>query len=490
MQRYQMLIDGKWVDAISGSSFETTNPYTGKAWATIPRAGEADADLAVRAAHRALTSGPWATMSATGRGALLRKLADILTEEAASLAEIDVRDNGKLLVETIGALRYAPQFYYFAAGLADKSDGSVLPLDRPGIFAYTRKEPIGVVVGITPWNSPLLIAASKISMALAAGCTFVLKPSEHTSASSLELARIFERAGFPPGVFNVVTGFGNEVGDPLVRHPLVAKVTLTGGEITGRRINELAAADFKSVDLELGGKSPNIVFPDANLADAVNSVASGIFSASGQSCIAGSRLLLEDSIHDAFVERLLASVRNLKLGDPLDPTVQIGPVTTRPQYERILGLINGAKAEGATCVLGGEALPGDGLFVKPTIFIDVRPNMQIAQEEVFGPVLSVIRFKDEEEALAIANGTRYGLGAGVWTGDMARAFRMSARIQAGTVWINMYRTISFMTPFGGYKHSGIGRENGAEAIRSFQQTKTIMLNHAAVIPTSVNNRLE
>lgn len=489
MQRYQMYIDGQWVDAASGASFKTVNPYTGQPWATIPRGDERDADRAVQAAHRALTSGPWANLSATARGALLRRLGDLLAEEAERLAAIEVRDNGKLMTETLGAFRYMPQFYYYAAGLADKCEGGVLPLDRPGIFAYTRQEPIGVVVGVTPWNSPLLITGSKLTMALAAGCTFVLKPSEYTSATALELARLVERAGFPPGVFNVVTGFGAEVGEPLVRHPLVGKVTLTGGEVTGRAINQSAAADFKAVDLELGGKSPNIVFADANLDDALNGVAAGIFSASGQSCVAGSRLLVQESIHDDFVARLLDGVRDLRLGDPMDPATQIGPVTTRPQFERILGLIEGAKAEGAICALGGSPLPGDGLFVRPTIFTGVRPDMRIAQEEVFGPVLTVIPFRDDDEALAIANGTRYGLAAGVWTSDMRRAFEMTNRLQAGTVWVNTYRMISVMSPFGGYKHSGVGRENGMEAIKRFQQTKTVWMNYAAPIPRSVNNRL-
>lgn len=489
MKNYQMFIDGKWVDAISGNRFETVDPYTGKAWATLPRAGQADTDLAVRAAHRALHDGPWATMPPSARGALLRKLADLLSAEAPALAEIEVRDNGKLITETLGALRYMPQFYHYAAGLADKSEGAVLPLDRPGMFAFTRREPIGVVVGITPWNSPLLITGSKVPMALAAGCTFVLKPSEYTSASALELARLIEQAGFPPGVFNVVTGFGDELGAPLVQHPLVAKVTLTGGEVTGQKIAQAVAADFKSADLELGGKSPNIIFPDANLEDALNGVAAGIFSASGQSCVAGSRLVIHDSIHDAFVEKLVAIGRNLVIGNPRDEKTQIGPVTTRPQFERILGFIDSAKREGATCVLGGEALPGDGQFIKPTIFTDVRPEMTVAQEEIFGPVLSVIRFREEEEALQIANGTRFGLGAGVWTSDMARAFRMMTRIQAGTVWINTYRIISYMTPFGGYKHSGVGRENGLEAIKAFQQLKTVWLNYSAPIPKSVNTKL-
>jgi aldehyde dehydrogenase (NAD+) len=341
-----------------------------------------------------------------------------------------------------------------------------------------------VVGAITPWNSPLLLAAWKLAPALAAGNTVVIKPSEFTSASTLEFVKLFEEAGFPPGVVNVVTGFGKDVGTPLVEHPLVKKIAFTGSDATGRAINELAAKTFKRVSLELGGKSPNIVFADAKIEDAVNGAVSGIFAATGQTCIAGSRLLLQESIHDAFVEKLLALAKTARMGDPMSLDTQVGPVTTRPQYEKVLGYIDIAKKEGAKLLLGGGAATrpecGKGWFVEPTVFAGVNNKMRIAQEEVFGPVLSVIKFKDDEEALAIANDVRFGLGSGVWTSDIGRAIRMSERIQAGTVWINTYRAVSYLSPFGGYKDSGLGRENGMDAMREYLQVKSVWINTGAV----------
>ncbi len=328
-----------------------------------------------------------------------------------------------------------------------------------------------------------MLAAWKMAPALAAGCTVVLKPSEFTSASTLEFVKLFEEAGFPPGVVNVVTGFGKEVGTPLVEHPLVKKISFTGSDATGRAINQSAAANFKKVGLELGGKSPNIVFADAKIEDAVNGAVSGIFAATGQTCIAGSRLLVQDTIHDEFVEKLVTLAKTARMGDPMSMDTQVGPVTTRPQYEKVLGYIDIAKNEGAQLLMGGGAATrpecGKGWFVEPTVFAGVKNKMRIAQEEVFGPVLSVIKFKDEDEALAIANDVRFGLGSGVWTSDIGRAFRMSERIQAGTVWVNTYRAVSFMSPFGGYKDSGLGRENGIDAIREFLQVKSVWINSGA-----------
>ena len=483
MQRYQLFIAGKRVDPASGKWFDTYNPYTGEPWAQIAQGNAEDVDRAVRAAHQAFTDGPWSQLTASQRGLLLHKLGDLVARDAKKLAETEVRDNGKLIAEMQGQLNYIPQWYYYFGGLADKIQGAVLPLDKKGYFNYTRNEPLGVAAIITPWNSPLLLASWKLAPALAAGCTVVMKPSEFTSASTLEFVQLFEEAGFPPGVVNVVTGFGQEVGAPLVEHPLVKKISFTGSDVTGRAINQLAAKHLKHVSLELGGKSPNIVFADANLEDAVNGAISGIFAATGQTCIAGSRLLLEDSIHDAFLERLLALARTARMGNPMSADTQVGPVTTRPQYQKVLEYIGIAKQEGAQLLLGGGPATrpecGTGWFVEPTIFSGVKNAMRIAQEEVFGPVLSVIKFKDEDEAIAIANDSKFGLGSGVWTSDIGRAHRMAERIQAGTVWVNCYRAISFMSPFGGYKDSGFGRENGVEAIREYLQVKSVWVNTGA-----------
>lgn len=483
MQKHQHYIDGKFVDPASGKWFESFYPFTGKPWALIAQGDATDADRAVQAAHRAFTQGPWSTFTATQRGGLLHKLGDLVSRDAKKLAELEVRDNGKLIAEMQAQCSYVPQWYYYFGGLADKIQGAVIPLDKKGYFNFTRHEPLGVVCAITPWNSPLLLAAWKLAPALAAGCTVVLKPSEFTSASTLEFVKLFEEAGFPPGVVNVVTGFGKEVGTPLVEHPLVRKITFTGSDATGRAINQSAAANFKRVGLELGGKSPNIVFADAKIDDAVNGAVSGIFAATGQTCIAGSRLLVQDTIHDQFVEKLVTLAKTARMGDPMSMDTQVGPVTTKPQYEKVLGYINIAKDEGAQLLMGGGAATrpecGTGWFVEPTIFSGVQNKMRIAQEEVFGPVLSVIKFKDEDEAVAIANDVRFGLGSGVWTSDIGRAFRMSEKIQAGTVWVNTYRAVSFMSPFGGYKDSGLGRENGMDAIREYLQVKSVWINAGA-----------
>lgn len=485
MKHYQLWIDGEHADPVSKEWFETRNPYSGKVWAKIPKGNAQDVDKAVRAAHAAYSEGPWADMTASQRGLLLHRLGDIVSREARRLAEIEVRDNGKLFAEVHGQLNYVPQWFYYYGGLADKIQGATLPLDKKGYLAFTRLEPIGVVAAITPWNSPLLLAAWKLAPALAAGCTVVLKPSEFTSASSLEFAQLFEEAGFPPGVLNVVTGFGHESGAALARHPLVRKISFTGSDHTGRLINQQAAYDLKHTSLELGGKSPNIVFDDADLEQAAYGAISGIFAATGQSCIAGSRLLVQESIYEDFVDRVVSLAKQAKMGDPTDPTTQVGPVTTPPQYRKVLEYIEIAKQEGARLLLGGGPATGGacegGWFVEPTVFVDVENSMRIAQEEVFGPVLSIIKFQDEAEALRIANDIRFGLAAGVWTKDIGRAARMMEKLKAGTVWVNTYRALSFMAPFGGYKDSGLGRENGMDAVREFTQLKTVWVNAGTVV---------
>jgi aldehyde dehydrogenase (NAD+) len=486
LTKYKMWIGGEWVESASGNFFESDNPFLGKPWALIPKGNAADADRAVRAAHQALTAGLWPKMTATQRGALLRKLGDLIGPEAQRLAEIEVRDNGKLLAEMSAQTAYMAQWYYYFGGLADKIEGEVIPIDKPDTFNFTRHEPVGVVVAIVPWNSPLLLTAWKLAPALAAGCTVVIKPSEFTSASTLEFVKLVEQAGFPPGVVNVVTGFGADIGMPLVEHPLTAKVAFTGSDRTGALIYQSAAKGLKRVSMELGGKSPNIVFDDAEIDNAVKGVISGIFAATGQTCIAGSRLLVQRSIHDQFVDKLVAFAKTAKMGNPMSAETQVGPVTNPPQYQKILDYMEIAKDEGATTVLGGSKATrpecGEGWFVEPTIFTGVNNRMRIAQEEVFGPVLSVIAFADDEEAVAIGNDVVFGLAAGVWTQSMRRAFKMAERLQAGTVWINTYRAVSYLSPFGGYKRSGIGRESGQEMIREYLQTKSVWISLATEVP--------
>jgi len=484
--QYQMFVDGQWTDAAGGGHFQSDDPFRGEPWALIPRGTAEDVDRAVRAAHRALTSGEWPALTATRRGALLRRLGDLITERSLALAEVEVRDNGKLLAEMRMQTAYMAQWYYYFGGLADKVEGAVLPTDKPDTFNFTRFEPVGVVAAITPWNSPLLLLAWKLAPALAAGNTVVIKPSEFTSSSTLEFMKLVHEAGFPPGVVNVVTGFGGEVGAPLVEHPLVNKVAFTGSDLTGQRIYEAAARGMKRVTMELGGKSPNIVFADANLENAVKGVVAGIFAATGQTCIAGSRLLVQEDIHDEFLDRLVALARTARMGNPMDSTTQVGPVTNLPQLDKILSYIDIAKREGATTVLGGSRASrpecGNGWFVEPTIFDGVSNDMRIAQEEVFGPVLSVITFKDEEEAVAIGNDVVYGLAAGVWTESIRRAHKMAERLQAGTVWVNMYRTLSYLSPFGGYKRSGLGRESGQDMIKEYLQVKSVWISTATDVP--------
>ena len=486
MKKHQMLIGGAWVDAAGGAWFESVNPFTAQPWALVPRGGKEDIDRAVCAARSAYYEGEWRKLTATARGALLRRLGDLIAGEAERLATIETTDNGKLFAEMRAQLNYIPQWFHYFGGLADKIEGRVIPIDKPGVFNFTREEPLGVVAAITPWNSPLLLAAWKLAPALAAGNTVVWKPSEFSSVSALEFGALFERAGIPKGVVNIVTGFGNEVGEPLVTHRDVAKIAFTGGDRTGEQVYQMAARGIKHVTLELGGKSANIVFEDADLDAAVKGVVSGIFAATGQTCIAGSRALIHRSIQDEFVERLLALAKTARMGNPLDVATQVGPITTRPQYEKVLDYIRIAKEEGAVCRLGGGPAQrvecGSGWFVEPTIFTEVEPRMRIANEEVFGPVLSIIPFEDEEEAVRIANNTIYGLAAGVWTTSIRRALLMSERLEAGTVWINTYRAVSYMSPFGGYKRSGIGRESGVDAIREYLQTKSVWIDISGNTP--------
>lgn len=476
---YQNLVAGKRRNAADDEWIDSYNPYEGEPWARIPRCQEADVHDAVGAAKQALKSSEWATMTPTERGKCLVRLAGLIEERAPEFGVLETRDNGKLLTEMAAQANYLAESYRYFGGLADKIEGRVLPMDKASKFAFTRREPIGVIAAITAWNSPLLLLAWKLAPALAAGNTVVIKPSEHASVSTLEFASLFADAGFPDGVINTVTGYGHEAGAALAAHPDVAKVAFTGGDATGAKIYEAAAPTLKHVGLELGGKSPNIIFADANMEAAVMGAVSGIFAASGQTCIAGSRLLVERSAQKEVTERLVEVARSAAMGDPSKPETQVGPVTTRQQRSHILNMIEAGKSEGARCILGGgEPTAPDlaaGWFVEPTIFDGVDNAMTIAQTEVFGPVLSIIPFDSDEEAVAIANDTPYGLASGVWTKDIGRAIKMSNALETGTVWVNTYRAVSFMAPFGGFKRSGIGRENGQEAIDAYLQTKTVWI---------------
>ncbi|MEM7547931.1 MAG: aldehyde dehydrogenase [Pseudomonadota bacterium] len=485
IQDFPMLIGGASRPAAAGEWIESAYPFTRQTWARVPRARAADAASAVDAASAAFEDPAWSGLSATARGKLLHRLADLFEARAEEFARLEVMDNGKRITEMLGQMRRIPDWYRYFAGLADKVEGAVLPNENQAVLNITRPAPLGVVVCITPWNSPLLLAAYKLAPALAAGCTVILKPSEYTSVSSLAFGQLFAEAGFPPGVVNVVSGFGHEVGEALVSDPRVAKVSFTGGEGGGRAVYRQAAEHFHEVALELGGKSPSIVFPDVDLENASNGVLAGIFAASGQTCIAGSRLLAHRDIHDDLVRRIVEKSANIRMGDPLDPATQMAPVATEAQHRKILDYIEIAKAEGAECVLGGKAGTGPecgaGLFIEPTIFTGVTNDMRIAREEVFGPVLSVIPFDNEDEAVAIANDTDFGLAAGLWTQDLSRAVRLSDQLRAGTVWVNIYRAVSYTSPFGGMKQSGVGRENGMKAIEEYLATKSIWFNTSPIV---------
>lgn len=488
MQVYKHFINGEYVDPIGGKWIDSIDPYFGKAWAKIPQGCAQDVDRAVKAASKAMKEGPWATMTASQRAKLMIKLADLVEKNAERLAELEVRDNGKLIAEMRGQVNYHPEWWRYYAGLADKIEGAVMPIDKPDMFAFTRSEPVGVVGALTAWNSPLLFIAWKCAAAIAAGCTVVVKPSEFASVSTLAYAELTKEAGFPDGVFNVISGYGKEAGSALVDHPDVAKITFTGSDATGAMIYAQAAKTMKRVALELGGKSPNIVFEDCDLDKAAAGVISGIFAATGQTCIAGSRLLVQNSIKDVFTKKVAELGATAKKGNPMSLDTNIGPVTTPIQYKKILDYIEIAKGEGAKCILGGGPatspdLPG-GQFVEPTIFTDVKPEMRIAKEEVFGPVLSIIGFDDEKQAIEMANNTIYGLAAGVWTEDIGRAIRVSKAIKAGTVWVNTYRAVSYMMPFGGMKHSGLGRESGIESIRGYLETKSTWISYAQGAPAN------
>lgn len=478
LHSYQMLIDGNWTDASDGKKFNSVNPATGEAWAEIPEATAQDVDRAVKAAHHAFTNGPWATMVPTERGRCLRKLADLLADKSEELGRTETVDTGKMLKETRWQAKYIAEFFQFYAGCADKIHGETLPIDKPDLFVFTNREPLGVVAAVVPWNSQLFLVAVKLGPALAAGNTVVLKASEHASAAMLEFGRLIEEAGFPPGVVNIVTGHGDPCGKALTSHPLVQRISFTGGPASAKHVLHNSAENFAEVSLELGGKSPFIVFEDADIESAVNGSIAGIFGATGQSCVAGSRLYLQQNIADQFLDTMIKQAAEIRIGDPLAEETQMGPLCTLGQLNNIETEVAFAQEEGASLLHGGKQPEGlgGGLYYEPTIVECPRQDLRIVDTELFGPVLSVIRFNDEQEVIDLANDTKHGLAAGIFTRDSARSIRVARAVRAGIVWVNTYRVVSPIAEFGGFKGSGYGRESGFQAMYDYTRPKTIWMN--------------
>jgi aldehyde dehydrogenase (NAD+) len=472
----KLLINGEWVNAASGRTFETLNPATGQVICRVAEADKADVDLAVKSARRALEHGPWGKMNASGRGRLLNKLADAIESHRAELAALETLDNGKPYTDSLNIdLPLVIQCYRYYAGWADKNFGQTIPVDG-NYFCYTRHEPVGVVGQIIPWNFPLLMMAWKWGPALACGNAVVLKPAEQTPLTALRVAELAMEVGFPPGVINVVPGYGPTAGASLSGHMDVDKIAFTGETTTGKIVMTAAAnSNLKRVSLELGGKSPNVVFADADLDAAVEGAYFGLFFNQGQCCVAGSRLYVQESVYDEFVARMTAKARARRIGDPFDPATEQGPQVSAEQQQRVQGYVEAGMKDGAELLVGGSKHAGPGYFVEPTVFGNVTDDMTIAKEEIFGPVMSILKFKDADEAIARGNKSFYGLAAAVWTRDIGKAIRLSHGLKAGTVWVNCYDVFDAAAPFGGFKMSGIGRELGQYALQLYTEVKTVIV---------------
>ncbi|HCD79142.1 MAG TPA: carnitine dehydratase [Alphaproteobacteria bacterium] len=472
-----MLIDGQWVDASDGARYDSVDPATGDVWASMPEATSDDVDRAVRAAEAAGISGRWASMTPTERGKCLRRLGDLLADASETLGRIETRDTGKMFKETRWQAKYIAEYFHFYAGAADKIEGRTLPIDKPDMFVFTNREPLGVVAAIVPWNSQLFLTAVKIGPALAAGNTVVLKGSECSAAPILEFGKLIAEAGIPDGVVNIITGHGDPCGRVLTSHPRVARVSFTGGPVSAGHVIRNTAENFAELSLELGGKSPFIVFDDADIDSAVNGSVAGIFAASGQSCVAGSRLYLHDAIADSFLAKMTAIANSIQIGDPQAEDTQMGPLCTPAQIDHIETQVARAVEQGGRILAGGRRVDGmDGLFFQPTIIECPDPSMEIVDTELFGPVLAVLRFSDEANVIAQANRSVHGLAAGLFTRDSARSMRVARRLRAGIVWVNTYRVISPIAEFGGSKQSGYGRESGMQAVYDYTRPKTVWMN--------------
>lgn len=476
---YKLFIDGQWVEGAAGQVMESQNPATGEIWARFACASSDDVERAVAAAARALDDSAWRDMSQTARGKLLHRLADLIEQNAEEIGRVETTDSGKLLAETAAQTRYVGDYYRYYAGLADKIEGAVLPIDKPEMHVFTTREPIGVVAAIVPWNAQMFLTATKLGPALAAGCTVVLKASEIAPAPMLEFAKLIEQAGFPPGVVSVITGDAANCAIPLTRHPRIDRIAFTGGPETARHVVRNSAESFAVTTLELGGKSPILVFEDADLESAANGLIAGNFGASGQSCVAGSRGLVQRPILEALAARIEEAAQRIVVGDPLEAATHVGPLCTPAQVQRIEQTLALAREQGARIRFGGVALDRPGNYMAPTLVQCAGPDTETLKVEMFGPVMSLLPFDSEEEAIALANSTPYGLGSGVFTQDVARAHRVSKRLRAGICWVNTYRAVSPIAPFGGFNESGYGREAGVEAVLDYTRTKTTWINTSA-----------